>query len=123
MNEIVAKSDDSLAVQKQAVDLKGRNGASKDIQGLEIDCMTLASDRDADAKRLFDVLSKDLENNRGESGIFFSAYIRHLGAMTSADRALLSDVKDDLQTFVRGKIAHESNDAAYKTRLDELNKF
>lgn len=123
MSELVAKSDDTLAIQKQAVDLKAQSGQAQDIQGLEVDCVTLVSDRDEDASRLFDVLSKDLENNKGDAGIFYSAYLRNLNAMSQADRDLISDVNDNLKTFVRGKIAHESKDASYKARLDELKNY
>lgn len=123
MAELVAKSDDGLALQKQAVDLKSSNGNPSDVQGLEIDCVTLVSDRDADADRLFNVLSRDLESNKGNAGIFYGAYLRNLSAMSQADRELISDVNENLKTFVRGKIAHESKDEAYKTRLDELKNY
>ncbi|HQG27804.1 MAG TPA: hypothetical protein PLY73_04555, partial [Candidatus Ozemobacteraceae bacterium] len=121
MNDLVTLSSDADAVKAQAISAK--KAKKNNAADIEADYQLLAYDREADSKLLVKVVINDLAKNKGQSGIYYAAFLRNLGSYTKADRAEISDVISAVKANIRHEAAQGGTDNPYKARLQEMNKF
>ncbi|HNW33544.1 MAG TPA: hypothetical protein PKM25_01330 [Candidatus Ozemobacteraceae bacterium] len=121
MNDLVSLSDDADAVKAQAVSAK--KSKKNEAVEIEADYQLLAGDREADSKLLIKVVTGDLARNDGQSGIYYSAFLRNLNSYSKADRADIKDVIAAVKANIKHQAAHGGRNNAFKTRLEEMNKF
>ncbi len=122
MKDLVGLSDDMDAVKSQALTTKKAKKAAQAVT-IEADYQLLATDREKDAQTLIKVITDDLENNDGAPGIFYSAYLRNLKAMTKADRKAINDVTDAIKSNVRHNMGKSKKASPFKARFNELKAF
>jgi len=123
MNDLVAMSSDMYQIKKQAVQAKKSKAKADVTSSIVEDYQLLGNDRDRDAKTLVKVITQDLDNNGGRTGVFYSAYLRNLKAMSKSDRGSIRDVINAVETFVKSEANGGGKGNSFKTRLDELKKF
>lgn len=123
MRDLVSMSSDMDSVKKQALQAK-KSKADRNITfSIVEDYGLLGNDREADAKTLVKVVTMDLENNNGQAGVFYTAFLRNVSQMTKADRASIRDVLEAIKTFVKNEANDGGRDNPFKTRLAELKKY
>ena len=122
MAELVSLSDDMSQIKNQAIDAKKDKAKKQEALEIEASYQDLTSDREEDAKTLVKVITKDLDKNHGESGVYYSAYLRNMKNLNKGDRESIQDVTEAIKTFIRHN-ANKSGKASqsFKSRLKELN--
>lgn len=124
MNELVSMSSDMHQVKTQAVSAKKDKSRKKEAIQIEACYQDLTLDREEDAKLLAKVITRDLDKTQGESGIYYSAYLRNMKNLSKADRESIEDVTNTIKTFVRHNANGSSTKAKnFKSRLKEMNQF
>lgn len=122
MTDLVSISGDMQAVQDNAIDTRNaKKGTAAD--GIEADFSLLADDRDADSGKLIKVVCDDLEKNNGQPGVFYTAFMWNLQHYSSSQREAIKDVIEAVKSDIRANVGHSKKNSAFKTRLDEMNKF
>lgn len=122
VTDLVELSDDMDEVKGRLVKAKKTKTKSVDVKGLEADYSTLVEEREQDTRILAKVVIWDLNNNKGNPGVYYQAFMRNMKGLSKADRNSISDVVDSVTAQVKHK-ATQTKSKAWKARAAELAKY